>query len=353
MLCITTAFFMTACNKGGDGAKSTPQIPSWVDDVKAETTTAQMATSLGSQGFTVVGQASNDEAGVHYVEATKTINGKEHTLVATKYPGAISAAQQAFDEMVNTWKILDKSAAAAAGISNLAYDSTSMSFTFEGYDYFFAISGDWLIAQGPADDYDYDCTHSWVDGECEDCGELCLHAGATTGVCGICGKTLTPSNPGQNTETSWIAESDLLKIELSGLTQPVGTTVVKKYCTVYKYGDIVSGAVDIVLSGVDHSGFVAFAELLYDDFGAKISVYDYTAKDFSELFDLDSYYYGDDYHDIEIFQAAYGSLNLEGKNCGGICIYFYTDDAAQYVGGAALVNIPANSIRITINYAAY
>jgi len=157
--CLAATTMFASCdkeednNKGGIG--SNPNIPAWAQNAPASAA-ALVASWEANSEFSDI--ESYSYGGTDYVDAIRTVGGKEYAVVATKY-GTPAAASQYFQSMKASWDLAIayggeaalKQVLAEDGITNFNMNDTGISYTQNGYEIFYKITGSWVFAQGPND----------------------------------------------------------------------------------------------------------------------------------------------------------------------------------------------------------
>jgi hypothetical protein len=120
-----------------------------VQNITSATTAANVEAALESNGYTVI--SSDTYGGISLIYATKTIDGKAYFFQASNYPGftendlkeMLALSVPNFSGMGQfTWTL--------GGYTNVVNNPTSVSYTYGGADYFYAIQGTWIVSSTPA-----------------------------------------------------------------------------------------------------------------------------------------------------------------------------------------------------------
>ena len=129
---------LAACGKG-----SGVNLPAWTKNLPTDR--MQMEAFLESKGYTNI-QPWNAHS---EFTATRTAGTKTYALSAY-YSENAEYLTGLFNTETEDWamcKTMSKNLLALSGITKFKYTSTAMSFTFDGYDYFYAIVGNWFICE--------------------------------------------------------------------------------------------------------------------------------------------------------------------------------------------------------------
>lgn len=153
MAFITTLMVcVLACGGGSKGIGSNPKIPSFAKSAPASADALAAALEADAEFSDIEAESFQ---GMSYVSAKRTVGGKVYEVVAMKYGNETEAAQylsalrSSYDAALKTSESSLKKALAEEGITNFNWNDTGLSYTKDGYEYFWNVAGSWWFMQTP------------------------------------------------------------------------------------------------------------------------------------------------------------------------------------------------------------
>lgn len=152
---LLSAFMFAACGGNNNQLGGTPQIPGWTESITAASDADGIGEILENNNW------ENVEIYENMITAEKTIDGKDYIFMAMVYDNT-SGAENYFGTLTTSWSQINSlsgeykqaalDALAEEGITNFRINENGISFTQDGYDCFYAVTGNVVMWQVPAGD---------------------------------------------------------------------------------------------------------------------------------------------------------------------------------------------------------